>query len=90
MTRSWWRPTGLRDGTWIDRKGSPLTAARADHRTVPPRALRPARDRGDRDDPKAYSRPWTVTLNQDLAVDTELLDYHCTDNEKSAERLGGK
>jgi hypothetical protein len=35
------------------------------------------------DDPKAYSRPWTVTLNQDLAVDTELLDYHCTDNEKS-------
>ena len=41
-------------------------------------------------DPKAYSRPWTVTLSQDLAVDTELLDYHCTDNEKSAERMGGK
>jgi hypothetical protein len=31
-----------------------------------------------------------VTLTQDLAVDTELLDYHCTDNEKSAGRLVGQ
>ena len=39
---------GLRDGTWIDRKGSPLTARRARHRAVPPRELRPSRHRGDR------------------------------------------
>jgi hypothetical protein len=25
-----------------------------------------------------------------LAVDTELLGYHCTDNEKSVERMVGK
>ena len=74
---------GLRDDTWIDRKGSPLTSAA----TVTERFRRP--DFGHLqievtvDDPKAYVRPWTVTLNQDLAVDTELLDYHCTDNEKS-------
>jgi hypothetical protein len=31
-----------------------------------------------------------VTLTQVLAPDTELLDYHCTDNEKDAQRLVGK
>ena len=79
---------GLRDDTWIDRKGSPLTAAAR----VTERFRRVSFGRLDIevtvDDPKAYSRPWTVTLNQDLAVDTELLDYHCTDNERA--RLDGK
>jgi hypothetical protein len=42
------------------------------------------------DDPKAYTRPWTVTLTQVLAPDTELLEYHCMDNEKDAGRLVGK
>lgn len=37
-----------------------------------------------------YTRPWTVTLNQDLADDTELLDCHYTDNEKSVGRMVGK
>ena len=81
---------GFRDDTWIDRNGSPLTSAAR----VTERFRRP--DFGHLqievtvNDPKAYGRPWTVTLTQDLAVDTELLDYHCTDNEKSAERLVGK
>jgi hypothetical protein len=79
---------GLREGTWIDRNGSPLTAAAR----VTERFRRVNLGRLDIevtvDDPKAYSRPWTVTLNQDLAVDTELLDYHCTDNEKA--RLDAK
>jgi hypothetical protein len=77
---------GLRDGTWIDRAGSPLT----DAARVTERFRRPSFGQLLIDvtvnDPKAYSRPWTVTLTQDIAVDTELLDYHCTDNEKS--RLG--
>ena len=81
---------GFRDDTWIDRYGSPLTSAAR----VTERFRRP--DFGHLqievtvNDPKAYSRPWTATLTQDLAVDTELLDYHCTDNEKSGERLVGK
>jgi hypothetical protein len=81
---------GFRDDTWIDRNGSPLTSAAR----VTERFRRP--DVGHLlievtvTDPKAYARPWTVTLTQDLAVDTELLDYHCTDNEKSAGRLVGQ
>jgi len=81
---------GFRDDTWIDRNGSPLTSAAR----VTERFRRPDFGHLQIDvtvnDPKAYSRPWTVTLTQDLAVDTELLDYHCTDNEKSAGRLIGK
>ena len=79
---------GVRDGTWIDRNGSPLTSAAR----VTERFRRP--DFGHLqieitvDDPKAYTRPWTVTLTQDLAVDTDLLDYHCTDNDRA--RLGGQ
>jgi hypothetical protein len=42
------------------------------------------------DDARAYTRPWTVTLNQLIMPDTELLDYHCTDNEKDAPHLVGK
>ena len=79
---------GFRDETWIDRNGSPLTSAAK----VTERFRRPdfghLRIEITVDDPKAYARPWTVTLTQDLAVDTELLDYHCTDNEKA--RLDGK
>jgi hypothetical protein len=81
--------TGFRDDTWIDRNGSPLSAAAR----VTERFRRPDFGRllieVTVTDPKVYARPWTVTLAQDLAVDTELLDYHCIDNEKSAGRLVG-
>ena len=39
------------------------------------------------DDPKAYTRPWTTTLNQFLVADTELLDYICLENEQSVKRF---
>jgi hypothetical protein len=39
------------------------------------------------DDPKAYTKPWTVTLQQQIAVDTELVDEICLENEKSAQRM---
>ena len=34
------------------------------------------------DDSKAYTKPWTVTLHQVIALDTDLLDFVCADNEK--------
>ena len=39
------------------------------------------------DDPKAYTKPWTVTLNQRIVVDTELVDEVCLENEKSPQRM---
>ena len=42
------------------------------------------------DDPKAYTKPWTVTLKQSLIVDSELVDETCLENEKSLQHLVGK
>jgi hypothetical protein len=41
-------------------------------------------------DPKAYTKPWTVTLKQALQVDTELADEICLENEKSVRHMTGK
>ena len=38
------------------------------------------------DDPKAYTRPWTVSFGWDLVPDTEVLDRVC-ENNRNAELL---
>jgi hypothetical protein len=38
-------------------------------------------------DPKAYTKPWTVKLNQVIKLDTDLIDFVCVDNEKDAGHL---
>src|SRR5262245_30961363 len=81
---------GLREGTWLDRSGSPISdVAKMTERF---RRVNYGRLEIDLtiDDAKAYTKPWTVTLVQRIVLDTELMDYHCNDNEKSAERLAGK
>ena len=35
------------------------------------------------DDPKDYTRPFTVKLTQEIELDTELVDEFCLENEKS-------
>ena len=78
---------GFRDDLWIDWNGSVLTEGAR----VRERIRRP--DYGHLeievtvDDSKAYTRPWTVTLKQRLAVDTELVDEICLENEKSYQRM---
>jgi len=42
------------------------------------------------DDPKNYARPWTVTLPQELMVDTEMLEFVCNENEKDRPHLNAK
>jgi len=74
--------TGFRDGLWADFNGSPLT----DRATITERIRRPAFGRLEVevtvDDPKAYTRPWTIHLNQHIALDSDLLEYACLENEK--------
>ena len=81
---------GLRDDTWLDRNGSPMTSAA----TLTERFRRVNFGRVEIDvtvdDPKAYTRPWTTRLTQLIVLDTELLDYHCLDNEKDAQHIVGK
>jgi hypothetical protein len=39
------------------------------------------------DDPKTYTKPFTVKLTQTLEADTELADEFCLENEKSYDRM---
>jgi hypothetical protein len=75
---------------WLDRSGSPVTdAARITERF---RRLNYGKleIKVTVDDPKAYTAPWTVTLNQTIVLDTDLLDYVCLENEKDVKHLVGR
>ena len=74
--------TNFRDGEWLDIVGSPLT----EEATVTERFRRP--DFGHMqiditvDDPKAYTEPWTVRMNQTIIVDQELIEFVCLENQR--------
>ncbi len=78
---------GFRDDIWIDWNGSVITSVAKVHERI----RRP--DYGHLevgvtvDDPKAYTKPWTVALHQRLALNTELVDEICLENEKSSQRM---
>jgi len=42
------------------------------------------------DDPKAYTRPWTVKVTGNLMPDSDLLEYVCNENNKDIPHLVGK
>jgi hypothetical protein len=81
---------GFRDDLWLDMAGNPMTSAAR----VTERIRRPAFGTllidFTVDDPKAYTQPWTVTIKQSHAVDVELVDEICLENEKSVQRMVGK
>jgi hypothetical protein len=41
-------------------------------------------------DPKAYTKPWTVTVTHALVLDADLLEYVCLEGEKDLPHLVGK
>lgn len=42
------------------------------------------------DDPKAYTKPWSIQVHQALALDTDLIEFVCLENEKDIPHLVGK
>jgi hypothetical protein len=76
--------TGLRDDGWLDVAGSPFTSAAK----VTERFRRVDYGRLEIDitidDRKAYTRPWTVRVNQRLAADEDLIEFVCNENERSS------
>jgi hypothetical protein len=78
---------GFRDDLWIDTGGSPMS----DQAVMTERIRRP--DFGTLeieltiDDPKNYTKPFTVMLTQNIELDTDLIDEFCLENEKSYERM---
>jgi hypothetical protein len=81
---------GFRDGLWADYFGSPLTdAARITERF---RRLNYGTMKIEItvNDPKAYTRPWTLKLGWQLVVNSDLLEYACIENEKDTKHMVGK
>jgi len=82
--------TGFRDDVWLDVEGSPLTNSGK----MTERFGRP--DFGHLEieitveDPKAYTKPWTVKINQRIMLNTDLIEFICDENEQSDAHLVGK
>ena len=79
--------TKFRDLGWLDVEGSPLTETGK----IIERFRRP--DFGHLeievtiDDPKAYTKPWTVTVYQKIMLDTDLIEFICQENSKDGPHL---
>jgi hypothetical protein len=79
--------TRLRDGGWLDIQGSPLT----DQAKVTERFTRvnygTLQIDVTIDDPKAYTAPFSVRVNQRIILDTEMIEFICNENEKSVQHM---
>ena len=76
--------TGFRDDGWLDVNGSPLTTTgkmtermkRVNYGTLQTDITI--------EDPKAYTKPFTVRVNHRILLNTDLIEFVCQENEKSS------
>jgi hypothetical protein len=81
---------GFRDLGWLDVEGSPLTESgkilerfrRIDYGHLEIEVTI--------DDPKAYTKPWTITENPSLLADTDLIESVCEEDNKDPQHIVGK
>lgn len=78
---------GFRDDIWIDWDGSVITESAKVHERIRRPDFGHLEIEVTVDDPKAYTKPWSVTLHQQFAADTELIDEICAENEKFSRHL---
>jgi hypothetical protein len=73
---------GFKEEGWLDIFGTPLT----DAGKLIERFRRVSFGRMEIDvtvdDPKAYTKPWTVRVNQQIMVDTDLIEFICLENQR--------
>lgn len=79
---------GMRDDTWIDWNGSVVTEAAKIREEIRRPDFGHLEIKATVDDPKAYTKPWSVTMTQRIVVDAELIDEICLENEQFVERMG--
>ena len=78
---------GFRDDIWIDSNGSPMSDAAKMTEKLHRLNLGTMELEITIDDPKVYTKPFTVKQTEYLEVDTELIEEFCVENEKSYERM---
>jgi len=82
--------TGFRDLMWLDEEGTPFTGAgkiterfrRVNYGTLEIEVTV--------NDPETFTKPWTITLNQRLMTDTELMEFVCSENNRDLSHLVGR
>ena len=78
---------GYRDDSWLDTAGNFFSSAAH----VTERIRRPNFGSLDVDvtinDPKVFTKPWTVNLHMRPLLDTEMLDFICMENNKDLEHM---
>jgi hypothetical protein len=96
-SRGWWEgdtlvveSTHFKDLGWLDVNGAPLTS----EGKIIERFRRPNVGTLEIDvtidDPKAYTRPWTVRVNQRLLPDTDLIEFICLENQQFNPATGSR
>ena len=82
--------THFRDDGWLDVNGAPLTS----EGKLIERFRRPNVGTLEIDvtidDPKAYTKPWTVRVNQRLIPDGELIEFVCNENNQFNPATGSR
>ena len=81
--------TGFKDGGWLDINGSPLTDKGRTIERFRRTSYGTLEIEETIDDPKAYTRPFTVRLNQQLMPDTEIMEMVCLETNQSIHNLIG-
>jgi hypothetical protein len=82
--------SGFRDDGWLDVEGSPLTESakmierfrRVNYGNMEIEVTV--------DDPKAYTKPWTVKVHHRIMLDTDLIEFVCLEDEKDVVHTSGK
>ena len=74
--------TGFNGKTWLDQLGLPQTESGRVTERFRRKDFGHLEIRVTIDDPKAYTKPWTVTQEAAMVLDTELLEFICNENEK--------
>lgn len=82
--------TGVNEGTWMDNAGRPHSDALRTIERYRRKTFGSMDVSVTFDDPKAYTKPWTVNQGAArLILGQDLLEYVCTENNKDVEHLSG-
>ena len=73
---------GIRDDMWLDIQGSPVTESARVTERLTRKSFGIMEVEIAVNDPKAYTRPWSVTIEMAAQPDTGLLEEICLDNEQ--------
>jgi hypothetical protein len=80
---------GFRGDVWLDVEGSPLTESAKMTERFRRLNYGAMETEITVDDPKAYTKPWTVKITHRIMLNTELIEFVCNENERDAQHFTG-